>query len=184
MTETAQKLFSPPSRLCIMLISNNPLEMSKLYDIVRQIKDRKINLVTAFSMSESIEKASLMRPDCIIVDDTFKKEQIESMVSQVTSRKRTNHASFALLKSNNYGIAAANGIQEFLLKDELSPEKLVRTILSAMRLRQTQAYLVRTYRVNKRIMKRIIRQRKTRVGQAIENLTKPFMSLNQPVKAS
>jgi hypothetical protein len=158
--------------------------MSKIYEVIRQVKDRKIRLVTAFSMAESVEKASLSQPDCIIVDDTFKKEQIESMVSQITNRKRTNHASFALLKSTNYGLSAANGIQEFLLKDDLSPEKLVRTILSAMRLRQTQAYLVRTYRVNKRIMKRIIRQRKTRVGQAIENFTKQIMSWSRSVKVS
>ncbi|MGB3183875.1 MAG: hypothetical protein WBB45_20955 [Cyclobacteriaceae bacterium] len=165
-----------------MLISNNPLELSKVYEVIQQVKDRKISLVTSFSMSESVEKAALLRPDCIIIDDTFEKAQIEDMVRRVTSRKRTSHASFALLKSSNYGLVAANGIQEFLLKDDLSPEKLVRTILSAMRLRQSQSFLVRTYRVNKRMMKRIIRGRRTRVGQAIENIAQA-LQLKQPVEA-
>lgn len=180
----SENLFSPPARLCVLLISNNPLEMSKIYDIIRQVKDRQIRLVTAFSLSETVDKASREQPDCIIIDDSFARKEIESMVQKVTKRKRSQYASFALLKSNNYRQAAANGIQEFMLKDDLSPEKLVRSILNAMKLRKTQTYLLHTYQVNKRLMKRIIRRRKTRVGRAIENISRQVLSWREPARVS
>ncbi|MFA0961731.1 hypothetical protein AB9P05_07980 [Roseivirga sp. BDSF3-8] len=158
--------------------------MSKVYDTIRKVKDRQIKLITAFSLPETIEKASQNRPDCIIIDDSFDKNEIERMVHKVANRKRTNNASFAILKTSNYRLVATNGIQEYLLKDDLSPEKLVRSILNAMRLKKTQALLIRTYRVNKRLMKRLIKKRKTRLGLAIENITRHLMPKREPARVS
>lgn len=178
-SESSSGVFTPPNRLSVLLISNNPIEMSKIYEYIKKVRGRSITLNTAFSMAECVGKALRLRPDCILIDDSFSKSQIEEMVTKVNKHKNIN-TSFALLKTSNYGVAAANGIQEFMLKDDLSSEKLVRSILNAMRLKQTQNFLVRTYRVNKRLMKRIIRRRKTKLGLRIEKMSQQITNWLHP----
>lgn len=125
----------------VLLIGNNPIDMGNVYKYLQKYTKRKVIIDFCFDLKESLMKALQSRPNCILLDDTLGKRIITQFVDDINQNSRTEHIPITLLKSSNYKEVVTSGIQEFLLKENLTSERLYQTIMNAIKFKRTQRIL-------------------------------------------
>ena len=122
----------------VLLIGNNPIELGKLYDGLKSLK-HQFHLETSFTSDDALTKISNTAPNCIVIDDNIGNSTIKSIIKNIQLLGK-EAASITLLKTKNVE-GVTSGIQEFLLKDSLTPEHLYKALQNASRFHKTQQYL-------------------------------------------
>jgi len=138
-----------------LLIGNNPIEMSRIYDQLKRASGARYITSIAFSLSDGLKKAIATSPSCILVDDNMENKVISELTDNLNNDSRTSDIPVALLKSSNYRSISASGIQEYLLKDYLDTERLTKSIRNLMKYKRMRLYLYKSYKVSKRRMKKL-----------------------------
>jgi len=134
----------------ILLIGNNPIELGKVYEQLKKASGIRFITEIAFTLSDGIKKAMNDKPSCILIDDNLDDQNIKTLTDNLNNDERTSDIPITLLKSSNYREIIASGIQDFLLKDYLTADKLTRSILNGIKYRKTKVYLYKTYKWSKR----------------------------------
>ena len=71
-------------------------------------------------------------------------------VKSLSSNKKTKDVPITVLKNSNYHESlASSSILDYLLKQNLSPEDLYKTVKNSLRFRRTQLYLYQAYKKRK-----------------------------------
>jgi PleD family two-component response regulator len=122
----------------VLLIGNNPLEMTQIYDYLRNLKKKKVIADFCFDLKDSIKRVLNVKPNYILLDDTLSKKYIREFVDKVRKNKKTQDIPIALLKSSNKYQIVSSGIHDFLLKEHLTSDRLWKSIINAIRLKRTQ----------------------------------------------
>ncbi len=151
-TLTIEKPDVAASPVSILLIGNNPVELGKVYEQLKKATGIRFITEIAFSLSDGVKKAMKVKPSCILVDDNLSNKNIKALTDNLNKDERTSDIPVTLLKSSNYKEVIASGIQDFLLKDYLTADKLTRSILNGIKYRKTKVYLYKTYKWSKRKM--------------------------------
>ncbi|MFW5761119.1 MAG: hypothetical protein ACOCXH_09085 [Cyclobacteriaceae bacterium] len=149
--------------LQVLLVGNNPLELAGIYENLKKYTNRKVIIDCCFDFQQSISKALKWNPSCILLDDTFSKKLLKSFINRINQNDKTAHIPITLLKSNNYGGIASSGIQEYVLKEDASTEKLYRSIINAIQFKRTQRILKVERRRRKRQLKKLMNQIRTSI---------------------
>ena len=130
----------------ILIIGNNPVELSSIYENLRKFDGVKFITEFAFNLSDAKDKAAKSKPSYILVDDNLRKKDIRAFTKSMRDDQETRDIPIALLKSSNYGAWLTSGFQDFLMKESFSADKFYKSILNLFRWRKTQLYLLKTYR--------------------------------------
>ena len=130
----------------VMLIGNNPKELSDYSASL--INEKKIRFVTdvSFDLTKSIQKIVQNKPGYILVDDLLGIQALKKFISELRSKSKTEEIPIALLKSSNKRLLLISGIQDYLLKDNFSAERLYYSIMNSRKIRRTQIFLYKTYK--------------------------------------
>ena len=140
----------------VLLIGNNPVELSQVYKFLKSFKPITFIAKTSFSLKDSLMKVK-EKPNAILIDDNFDNKNIDRFIREIHENEETAEIPVTLLKTSNYTEVNVQGIADYLLKDNLSSEKLTRTILNAIKFKNTRRYLYYNYKKNKRKFRNFLR---------------------------
>ena len=125
----------------VLIIGNNPVELSTIYENLQEFDGAKFITEFAFDIGDAKDKASKRKPNYILVDDNLKKKDIRAFTEYMSGDQETRDIPIALLKSSNYGSQITSGFQDFLMKENFSADKFYKSILNLFRWRKTQILL-------------------------------------------
>lgn len=115
-------------RVNVMIIGNNPIEMTTIYNNLNDYRGKNYIADVCFSLKDSITRMLKSRPDCILLDDNLVIDQLKGFLHKIKENTRLRNIPVVLLKSSNLNFGVSNDVQDFLLKGNLSTEILSNTI--------------------------------------------------------
>jgi CheY-like chemotaxis protein len=134
----------------ILLIGNNPIEMGSVLEKLKQVRGQRIITEIAFDLRSILERLMRFNPNFIFIDDNIGKNELMVTVQSLASNKKTKDIPITVLKNSNYHESlASSSILDYLLKQNLSPEDLYKTVKNSLRFRRTQLYLYQAYKKRK-----------------------------------
>jgi DNA-binding NarL/FixJ family response regulator len=134
----------------ILLIGNNPIEMGSVLEKLKQVRGQRIITEIAFDVKSILQRLIRFNPNFIFIDDNIGKNELMETVKSLSSNKKTKDVPITVLKNSNYHESlASSSILDYLLKQNLSPEDLYKTVKNSLRFRRTQLYLYQAYKKRK-----------------------------------
>ncbi len=148
--ETKIDLSRTAEPLNVLLIGNNPIDMSKTLEKINQLKGRKIITEIAFDIRSVAERLNSFTPNFVLIDDNIGRAEIALAVETLNKSKKTKDIPITVLKNSNYQESAqTSGVLDYILKQNFSPESLYNAIRNSLRIKRAQAYLYAAYRKRK-----------------------------------
>lgn len=133
--------------LNVLLVGNNPIEMGRVLEKLNQIRGQKIITEIAFDLKSILERLLKFRPNFIFIDDNIGRNELMVTVNSLSSNRVTKDVPITVLKNSNYTESlGATSILDYLLKQNLSPEDLYKTVKNTLRFKRTQLYLNKAYK--------------------------------------
>ena len=134
----------------ILLIGNNPIEMGSVLEKLKKVRGQRIITEIAFDLRSILERLMRFNPNFIFIDDNIGKNEMVETVKSLSTNKKTKDIPITVLKNSNYHESlASSSILDYLLKQNLSPEDLYKTVKNSLRFRKTQLYLYQAYKKRK-----------------------------------
>lgn len=141
------------SELHVLLMGNNPIDMSSIKEKLGQIRNTKVITEIAFDVKSLLERLMNFKPNYILIDDNIGKLELAQAVNALSQKNTTRNIPIAVLKNSNYQESyAANTVLDYLLKNNLSSDRLYNTLRNSIRLRKTQAFLHKAYSKKKQLL--------------------------------
>lgn len=144
--------------LNIYLIGNNPLELSRIYDTLKAVKNIRYRTEIDFGISGIFSKIARFNPACILIDDNLERFKLSKLIKKLSTHTKTRDIPITIIKNSNYHDAHLDDVQDFLLKESLTPETLKRSIVNSMRFKRMQVYLYRSYKKRKGELSEFLRR--------------------------
>ena len=144
---------SPEDDINVLLVGNNPLEMSLVYEKLFDLKDKIKRIETAFSHADMLNKIHLNHPNCILLDDNMGIRPLKSIVQTVNSLSK-EAISITLMKSHNRQ-EVTSGVHEYLLKEGINSTKVYKALRNALKFKRTQQFFRIKYYSGRRTFKRM-----------------------------
>ncbi len=139
--------------LHVLLVGNNPIEMSLILEKLDKITGTKIITETAFDLKSILERLIKFEPNFILIDDNIGRVELTNTVQALAQSKKTKDIPITVLKNSNYKESYyATSILDYLLKTNLSTDALYNTLRNSLRFRKTQEYLYKAYNKRKKIL--------------------------------
>lgn len=142
--------------LKLLVVGNNPIELSRVLEQIEKI-DRQKDVKIAFDFHSIIDRLAHFTPDFILIDDNIGRNELRQVVDQLLSERRTRNIPITVLKNYNYREAITSGVMEFLLKENLSGDKIYKALRNSLKMRKTEMYLINSYKKRKGQLLRIFR---------------------------
>lgn len=143
--------------LRIMVVGNNPLELSNLLTRIQKINDRNVAIEIAFDMQSILARLEKFSPDYILLDDNIGRPELKTIVKALYRAKETRDIPITVLKNSNYSEAIGSGVMDYLLKETLTGDSLYRALVNSLKFRRTQQYLYLAYKRRKGQLMRVFR---------------------------
>jgi DNA-binding NarL/FixJ family response regulator len=135
----------------LLLVGNNPIELSAILGKIENIRGKKITTEIAFDITSLFERLMSFRPDFILIDDQIGKAALREVISSLTNNRRTKNIPVTVLKNSNYQESMGSfGVLDYLLKQNISSDSLLNTIKNSLKFRRTQLFLHKAYNLRKR----------------------------------
>lgn len=144
----------------VLLIGNNPIELSKVFDHIRQTKGKKVMTEIAFDLKSGMQRLIRFRPSHIVIDDNIGRETLRETVTALAHHSKTRDIPITVIKNSNYLEAITFGVMNYILKDNLTGDSLFMALKNSLKFKTTQEYLKNAYR-----------KRKGKFLRALSNLT-------------
>ncbi|NOS92701.1 MAG: hypothetical protein HOP30_12320 [Cyclobacteriaceae bacterium] len=142
--------------LNVLMVGNNPIELSSILDRLNQNRGGKINTEFAFDWKSSLQCLAYFSPSHIIIDDNIGKEELKLSVNKLQSFRKTRNIPITVLKNSNYQETAIAGILNYVLKSNLSPDSLYKSLGHSLKYKQAQEYLQEAFRKRKSQFARLL----------------------------
>jgi CheY-like chemotaxis protein len=144
--------------LKIMIVGNNPIDLSKMLTRIQKINDRKVITEIAFDMQSILQRLEGFRPDFILLDDNIGRSALKEIVMALHNERTTRDIPITVIKNSNYSEAISGGVLDYMLKETLTGDSLYRALLNSLKVRRTQLYLYQAYRQRKGQLLRLFRR--------------------------
>lgn len=151
-SKSVKKVLSPDS-INVLLVGNNPIEMSTLYEGLQNLKGKITNISTSFSDDDTLKKIASDSPNCIIIDDNLGLTSLKNLIEKINQLGK-EAITITLLKTKNTQ-EVIYGVQEYLLKESITPERIYNSLKNAIKFRKTQKYFKVKYYTGKKRLKRM-----------------------------
>jgi DNA-binding NarL/FixJ family response regulator len=150
--ETKIKTSPKPDRAVnILLVGNNPIELSKMRDVLQRVPGHKIIAEIAFDLKSIWQRLLQFRPNFILIDDNIGRQELSETVATLSANRKTKDVPITVLKNSNFEEALpSNEIADYVLKRNLTGEALYSTLRNSLKFRRTRQYLAEAYNKRKR----------------------------------
>ena len=123
---------APSKEIKVLMIGNNPREMGCLNIHLRNFRWKRFKVNATFDLAEGWRIIQYFKPDYILVEASFGVEPIRNFLQQVRSRKSTSLAAVALLKEDNQTQMVIPGIQDYILRDNISSDTFAFDVINVV----------------------------------------------------
>lgn len=127
----------------VLLIGNNPMELSQVCYHLHGIPYKKVLTELAFDLTSMLHRLDRFQPQHILIDDDMGCRELRNLV--VNIRRLAGDVPITVVKNSNYKETIGSGVTNFILKSQLSGEKLYREMINANHFRHMQHHWVRSY---------------------------------------
>jgi CheY-like chemotaxis protein len=142
----------------ILLIGNNPIEMSTMLNTIASVPGRRIITEIAFDVKSSLERLMKFQPTFILIDDNIGREELSQTVDSLTHNAKTRDIPITVVKNSNYEEAVVSAdILDYLLKKNLTAESLYSAIKNTLKFRRTRQFLLEAYTKRKSLLYKLVR---------------------------
>lgn len=114
--------------LPILIIGNNPIEMTSIYNFLIGIRSKNYLADVCFDIQDSFDKITKGRPEVIFVDDNLSESDINKLVRVLNQNEKTKHIKIIVLKSSNWNYQVVDNAHDYILKDTINADNLDRLI--------------------------------------------------------
>ncbi len=142
--------------LNVTMFCNNPAEMSAYLNSLSQFEDAKFITDFNFNLRYGYLRMKPRKPEYILIDDFFSREQIRKFIRKVRKNVKTQQIPVAILKSRNTQLIVGD-VQDYILKDSFTPERLFHAIRNSRNIRKAQIILYKRYKKSKRLYSNLIK---------------------------
>lgn len=154
--ETSVEPIRASEPLNVLLIGNNPIDMSRTLEQINQLRGRKIITEIAFDLRSIVERLMNFTPNFILIDDNIGRAELNQAVETLARTRKTRNIPITVLKNSNYQeSSASSGVLDYILKQNFSPESLYTAIRNSLKFRRTQLYLYKAYARRKGQLRRL-----------------------------
>jgi CheY-like chemotaxis protein len=141
----------------ILLIGNNPIEMSSMLHTIAKVPGRRIITEIAFDVRSSLERLIKFQPNFILIDDNLGRRELSETVDSLSHNSKTKDIPITVLKNSNYEEAIVSAdIMDYLLKRNLTADSLYNTIKNTLKFRRTRQYLMDAYNKRKDLLLKLV----------------------------
>jgi CheY-like chemotaxis protein len=134
----------------VLLVGNNPIELSVVLKKLQEVRGFKIVTEIAFDVRSIAERLIRFNPNFILIDDNLGKTELKETINTLSSNSKTKDIPITVLKNSNYHESLmANSILDYLLKQNLSADAIYNTLKNSLRFKRTQLYLYQVYQKRK-----------------------------------
>lgn len=138
-------------RFNLLLVGNNPIELSALLNKVQSIPGKKVITEIAFDLKGLFERLLSFKPNYILIDDNIGKSELTEALKALSENRRTRDIPVTVLKNSNYQEAlGSTSVLDYILKQNISAESLFNALKNSLKLRRTQLNLYKAYMLRKR----------------------------------
>ena len=142
----------------ILLVGNNPIELSAVLNKVKGLPSRLINTETAFDLASIWKRLLKFKPHYILIDDNIGYHELTQAVGVLSSNPKTRDIPITVLKNSNYSESAfTNDIADYLLKQHLTSESLFIALRNSLKFKRTRQFLMKAYTNRKRELLKLVR---------------------------
>jgi CheY-like chemotaxis protein len=145
-----KNISSKSDEVNLLLVGNNPIELSSILGKIQSIQGKKIVTEIAFDLKSLFERLMNFRPDFILIDDNIGKNELNEALNALSNSRRTKDIPVTVLKNSNYQESTGSGVLDYLLKQNISAEALLNTLKNSLKLRRTKLFLYKAYSLRKR----------------------------------
>jgi PleD family two-component response regulator len=145
-----------PEELNVLVVGNNPIELSRLFDTVNTVPGKRVITEIAFDLTTLLDRLSSFKPHYILIDDNIGKTELLNTLRALIKNRRTNKIPITLLKNSNYREVAGLGVMDYVLKETMTGESLYKGLKNILKVRRTQYYLQSAYRKRKGQLARLL----------------------------
>jgi CheY-like chemotaxis protein len=144
-------------KLNVLIVGNNPIELTRVFDNLSKIKDKDVMTEIAFDLKSIFERLLKFQPQYILIDDNIGKIELRNTVKALGKGRKTRHIPITVLKNSNYHEAISTGVLNYVLKENLSGDSLYTALNNSVKFRKTQLLLLNAYKKRKGQLLRLIK---------------------------
>lgn len=116
------------SKISVLIIGNNPIEITSFYNILIGIRSKNYLADVCFNVKDSIDRISKLKPDVIFIDDNLLLDDIKKLIRVLRQNVKTQHIKIIALKSSNWNFNVIDNVDDYLLKNSINAEVLDKLI--------------------------------------------------------
>ncbi len=146
----------------ILVVGNNPIELSDIFDRLKGIQHKLILTEMAFDLKSILERLSHFRPEHILIDDNIGRVALQTMIGTLHHHK-TRNVPITILKNSNYQETIGFGVMNFILKQHLTSEMLYRELVNSNHFLETQRSWKKEYGKRKGQLERFFSSSKVQI---------------------
>ena len=143
----------------VLMVGNNPIELSNILDRLKQLKEKEFIAKIAFDVKSSLQCLATFTPRYIVIDDNIGKEELARSVNSFSRRRATKDIPITILKNSNYEDTIFEGTFNYLLKANLTGELLYRALNNSETYSKAQIFLQQAYQRRKGKLKQLLTSR-------------------------
>ena len=148
--ETKVHLAKTSEPVNVLLIGNNPIDLTRTLEKINQTHGRRIITEIAFDLRSIVERLMKFNPNFILIDDNIGKSELTQTINTLSKSRKTKDVPITVLKNSNYHESSTAGILDYVLKTNFSADSFYSILRNALRLKRTQLLLFKAYQKRKR----------------------------------
>lgn len=154
----SSEIKSPPllEKLSVLVVGNNPIELSRIFDNLNKIEGKNVITEIAFDLKSIIERLIKFQPQYILIDDNIGRPALKNMVTALLKGRKTKDIPITVLKNSNYHEAISTGVLNYVLKENLNGDSLYTALNNSLKFKKTQLFLLNAYKARKGQLLRLI----------------------------
>lgn len=143
--------------LNVLVVGNNPIELTRTFESLKKIRDHKVITEIAFDLRSIIDRLTHFKPNYIVLDDNLGQSQLKATINVLIRNRRTKNIPITILKNSNYHEAMNTGVMNYILKDSITGESLYTALKNSLKFKKTQLFLQQAYRKRKGQLLRVLK---------------------------
>ena len=120
------------SKIPVLIIGNNPIEMTSIYNILIGIRSKNYLADVCFNVKDSFERITKKRPEVVFVDDNLILDDIKKLIRVLRQNAKTKGIKIIALKSSNWNFQLIDNVDDYILKDVIKADVLDRIITKSL----------------------------------------------------
>ena len=153
--ETKVQLSKTSQPLNVLLIGNNPIDLTRTLEKLNQAHGLRIITEIAFDLRSIVERLIKFNPNYILIDDNIGRSELAQTISTLSKSRKTKDVPITVLKNSNYHESSSTGILDYVLKQNFSADSFYSMLRNSLKFKRTQLFLYKAYQKRKRQLRKL-----------------------------